>query len=215
MNSCILNRTDWIQIWNLTIKNNSLNKTILRIHIIIIHNYIINKLKYKREFTWLFPRHPRTEVLSLESWQRWQRIDVGSPPSSSSCVVLQSSLQELAFFLSKVGTLTAPFLFALIGSRISLQNPQNGAVRTRPKIRFFINPLGRIYEPLERLFNFQFLVLSGSPRSENKYFRSDEIRSSGCTQPLGRNFHLFWFSLFCCSGLDSGLGFSHFYDLKI
>ena len=154
MNSCILNRMDWIQGWNLTIKNNDFNKIILRIHIIIIHNYIINKLKYKKEFTWLFPRHPRTEVLSLESWQRWQRFDVGSPPSSSSCVVLQSSLQELAFFLSKVGTLVIPQLLAYIGFRILSQNLQNGAVRTRTPKLGFMHPLGRISDLLERLFNF-------------------------------------------------------------
>ena len=102
-------------------------------------------------------------------------------------VVLQSSLQELAFFLSKVVTSTFSFLFALIDSRISLQNPQNGAVRTRPKIRFFINPL-------ERLINFQKLLLSGCPRSDAEEFRSGWIRSGGLVKPLGRFFHLFWFS---------------------
>ena len=115
-------------------------------------------------------RHPRTEVFSLESWLRWQRFDVGSPPSS---------LQELAFFLSKVGTPVIPQLLAYIGFRILSQNPQNGAVRTHAQKLGFLNPLGWI--SIRSSAFLQFLQWS----SREMVARSTEkIRSEA--DPLGR-----------------------------
>ena len=67
---------------------------------------------------------------------------------------------------------------------------------------------------LERFPKFQKVVLSGCARSDAEDFRPGRIRSGGFTNPLGRILRLFCFSLFCCSGLDSGLGFSPFVILK-
>ena len=104
-------------------------------------------------------------------------------------------------------TLEIPQMLAYIGSRILSQNRQNGAVWTRAQKLGFINPLGRISDPLEHLFNFQNLVLSGSPRLDAKYFQPDAIRLGGFAISSERILQLLWFSSFLAPGLGSGLGF--------
>ena len=84
---------------------------------------------------------------------------------------------------------------AYIGFRILSQNPQNGAVRTRTQKLGFMNPLGQISDPLERLFNFQNLVLSGSPRSDVEV--SARTKSARADVP-NRSDGFFSFSGFLC-----------------
>ena len=92
-------------------------------------------------------------------------------------------------------TLEIPQLLAYIGSRILSQNPQNGAVWTRAQKLGFLNPLGRISDPLEHLFNFYNLVLSGSPRSDAEVFA--RTKSARADVP-NRSDGFFSFSDFLC-----------------
>ena len=63
-----------------------------------------------------------------------------------------------------------------------------------------MNPLGRISDPLERLFNFQNLVLSGSPRSEENY--SARTKSARADVPNRSDGFVNFSGFLCFAALD-------------
>ena len=138
---------------------------------------------------------PQDQGFSLAWWQEWQKSGEEQSPSSSCSFFLLLLSSKFGFLAVKVRTLEIPQLLAYIGSRILSQNPQNGAVRTRAHKLGFQNPLGRISDPLERLFNLQNLVLSGSPRSDAEV--STRTKSARADVP-NRSDGFFSFSGFIC-----------------